>query len=463
MKKTIFIVVTRGFIVRNILRTGVLDFLKKANARIVIFFPLYGDRVIPQYLRNEFEDLQVSLIGVKEPQKKGIVQKINKLFSKLSSQLVFTLTTWKYNLIGKKSKMQRAKIWSYLEMYVYTVLSKIHFLKKIARAIEQHVFRDTYYGEYFTKYKPDVVFSTSIMSKLDIQFMKEAKSHGVKTVSMPKGWDNVAKLLYRVVPDISVFHNNVMKEHAIKEQRIDPDTIVVSGFPQFDMYKDQSILLSRNEYLKKIGLDLERKLLFFGSEGSWTPQDDTIADFLVSYVANDTLGEKVSLIIRPHFSDIKAERFNRFKNIAHVWVDDSITISDFFWDNWDPSMEETKLFINTLYHSAVTISIASTLALDACVLDKPVVAVGFKALYHPITKKDITKRLYDSDHYQSVLQTNAIDLVLDEKAFQASLKAYLADPKIKTEERTALIEKLCYKIDGNSSKRIVDAILSSTT
>ena len=52
--KTVFIVITRGFIVRNILRSGILELLKKKGYRIVVFFQSFG-RPFPQYLIDEFE------------------------------------------------------------------------------------------------------------------------------------------------------------------------------------------------------------------------------------------------------------------------------------------------------------------------------------------------------------------------------------------------------------------------
>lgn len=460
MTKTVFIIVTRGFIVRNILRTGVLDLLKKSGCHVVIFFPKYTHSEVPKYLRDEFEDDQVTLKIVSEPKKKRVQQKIYKVFSKFSSQLVFTLTTWKYNLIGKKSKMERGRIWSHIEKYAYTILSKIHILKSIARWAEQNLFRDEYYGIYFNEYKPDVVFSTSIMSKLDIQFMKEAKRRGIKTVSMPKGWDNVAKLLYRVVPDVAVFHNEVMKKHAVSDQRMNEKKIVVTGFPQFDMYTDTSLFLSREEYCKKIGINPTSRILFFGSEGGWSPKDDAIVDILARFVKeSQSTDTPIGLIVRPHYSDIKLNRYERFKNVPNVWVDDTITISDFFWDNWDPGLKETHLFMNALYHSDIVINIASTLALDGAALGKPVIGVGFGALYHPKTGKDITALVYESDHYQSVLATGAVDFVKNEEDLKRSIDDYIENPERKKEERKKLIDMLCYKIDGNSSKRIADVIL----
>ena len=61
-KKTIFSIIGRGFIARNILRSGVLDHLKKNNSRIVLFFLDNRKISLPEYLRKEFEDENVKIV-----------------------------------------------------------------------------------------------------------------------------------------------------------------------------------------------------------------------------------------------------------------------------------------------------------------------------------------------------------------------------------------------------------------
>jgi CDP-glycerol glycerophosphotransferase (TagB/SpsB family) len=108
----------------------------------------------------------------------------------------------------------------------------------------------------------------------------------------------------------------------------------------------------------------------------------------------------------------------------------------------------------------VLINMASTLTLDACCFDKPVIAVSFGVLQDERTGKDLSYFLYEADHFQDVLNTGAVDLVRSENDLFQSIDAYLTHPERKKEERKKLLEKMCYKVDGQSSKRIADEILS---
>ena len=55
-EKTIFIVVARGFIVKTILRSGVLDELKKRGHRIVVLFFSVRGAPLPETLRALGQD-----------------------------------------------------------------------------------------------------------------------------------------------------------------------------------------------------------------------------------------------------------------------------------------------------------------------------------------------------------------------------------------------------------------------
>ena len=357
----------------------------------------------------------------------------------------------------------RPSFWKYVEGMIFVPLSKIQFLKKLARYLERRIFSKEIYGELFNKHTPSVVLSTSIASKADIQFMAEAERRGIPTVSMPKGWDNVTKTLYRFVPDKLAVHNELMREAAVDIQRVKRENVVTVGFPQFDLYRKPEIIINRENYCKQMGLDPSRKIIFFGSEGRWASSDEKIVLALAEAVGDGGIFAKTaSLIIRPHFTDIKERRFDKFEQFKNVIVDKTITTSNFFMDNWDPGMEETKKFVNLLYHCDVLVTVASTLNLDAVCFDKPLININYGVLQHPKTGKDITPVLYMADHLQWVLDTGAVDLVSSDLELKNKIGEYLIDPSKKSKERGLLLDSICYKVDGNSSKRLADIVISYT-
>lgn len=461
--KTVFIVITRGFIIRNILRSGLLDILTNANIKIVILFVDLKKVGFPESLRKEFERENV-IIEVVTAEKKNtyIKQRLYNLFKSLSQYFVFSKSTWSYGQIGNEQKMNRNIAWAYLERAIFTVLSKFHFLKKIARFLEENFFFTPVYNKYFDTYQPDAVFSTSIIATHDMQFMKEAKHRGIKTISMPKGWDNITKILYRVVPDYIIVQNEIMKAQAKEVQKVAHDNIFVTGFPQFDWYRRPEIILSRKEFFERLGLPEDRKFIFFGSEGTWAPDDKRVAQVLAEALPKDDVFVfPCSMLIRPHYSDVANPRFKDFQGLPFVKVDDNYNLSEFFIDNWNPTVEETKFFVNCMYHCDIMIMIASTLALDAMAFNKSTLGLAYNILHNPRTGEDISKKWYETDHMLAVLSTNAVDIVSSDKELIDMINMNLKNPERKHKERQALIDEVCYKIDGHSSQRVADVIFKA--
>lgn len=452
--KTIFIVVARGFIMRNILRSGVLKYIKKANTKVIIFIHGKKDGYIPNYLKEEFIDTNTEIIALTTPRFGKIKNKLYYIFCKLEKWLVFSKNMWTV----RKARTSDSRLW--IKGPIFLLLNKFYFLKKIARYIEYKFFYHDCYESYFNHYKPDLVFSCSIVSTIDIAFMKSAKRRNIKTVSMPKGWDNITNRLYRFIPDNLIVQNKGMKKGAIKMQRIKRKQITVCGFPQFDWYRKPEIIMNREKYFSKIGLNPKRKLIFFGSEGLWIQNDENILKMLVEVINDDkTFIKPCNIFIRSHFSDAKTKRFDHYLGIKNIKVDDNFTFSDVFYDSCDPIKEEIIQFVNTIYHSDIIISFGSTLSLDACCFLKPNINPAFNVFFDKKTGKDISPMIYHHDHFQDVLETGAVDMVYSKKELFKSINNYLKNPDYKKENRQKLMDKMCYKVDGKSSKRIADVLL----
>lgn len=460
MPKTVFIVVTRSFIIRNILRSGVVNYLKQHGCRVVIFLQTLKGKDIPGYLREEFEDENVILEKIGQPSTDNFFDRFYRIFVRWTSLLVYSNSTWAYSKAGNVNSRSRMWFWKYVEKFVFSILTRMHFLKKTVRWLEKVVFTSKIYSEYFEKYQPEVVFSTSIIGGIDITFMKEAAKRGVKTCGMTKGWDHASRVLYRFIPDKILIQNSIMKEYLIKYQRISGEIIKVCGFPQFDWYVDGDLLVSREDFFLSLGLDPKKKLILFGSEGSWSPGDDMVVGALSRFINSNQLSSPSSLLIRPHFSDVKTERFDRFKKTGIIEMDHNINYQESLPSNWDPDVKEIKHFVNLMYHMDILVNVASTLTLDACCFDKPIISIGFGVLYNLRSGRDVTDIYYEMDHYQDVLKTGAVDLVKSEQELLDSLNGYLVHPEHKRDERKILLGKLCYKVDGNSARRVADEILS---
>lgn len=449
-KKTIFIVISQTIIIRNILRSGVFRLLLDKGHKLVIFI---NCKKLPEYINEEFRHPLVTIIPINE----FSVGKAHRKFIELTHLLLYTKTTKRYFKYSRHF-LEKNRIVVFFHLVAMRILSGIPFLKPLVRFIEQRLFKEMHpwIEKYFDEHTPDLVFSTSITSKPDNVFMKAARRRGIRTVSMPKSWDTVTKMYYRFVPDYFIVQNEHLKKELINLQQFAADKIYVSGFPQFDWYRKEEIIRSREEHFAKMGLDPKLPLILFGSQGSWYDKDYKIAEKIYEWIKHDELIKPAQILFRPHFSNVKTNEFRKYRGMPKAAYDSSYHITEDFRDNWDPTTSETIDFVNTIAHADVVVIILSTLALDAACRDKPVINVVFGSRYRK--GKDITPLMQYSNHYEWVFNTNATFRAHNFQELKEFLNVCLRDPSVKRKEREDLRNKVCYKVDGRACERIAEAL-----
>ena len=409
---------------------------------------------VPEYLKEEFKDLDVVFIAAHERS----YSRVHKALQWVTNFLIYTDSTRRYLKYGNKRHIGRSRVVAYAHIALTITLSKIFFLRPLMRWTERTFFKeeDATLQGYFDTYQPDVVFSTSVISNIDITLMKEARRRNIPTVSMPKGWDNVTRNYYRFVPDYFLVQNEILRENMAVHQDFPKENIFVIGFPQFDWYARPDVLESREEHLATLGLDPEKPYIFFASEGVWADRDHEIAEQIYSWIESGVFTQPVQLLVRPHFTNVKDGHFESFKGREHAVLDESFEVSELFLDNWDPKVSETISLANTLKHAAMLVTIVSTINLDAACYDKPLVNFLYGAKYRG--DKDISAYLFDSNHMQWVADTKALRYAHSPEELKKHIQFYLDGNDAEKEGRQKLREQLCYKVDGKSSERMVAAL-----
>jgi hypothetical protein len=107
--------------------------------------------------------------------------------------------------------------------------------------------------------------------------------------------------------------------------------------------------------------------------------------------------------------------------------------------------------------AAVTVNVASSFTIDACIFDRPVVNVRFDAAPKPYLGS--VRRQYDTDHYAFVVRSGAVRVVDSPRMLIDAVKRYLADPSLDRANRERLVRDLCYRVDGRSGARVAERIV----
>ena len=121
--------------------------------------------------------------------------------------------------------------------------------------------------EWFDFFKPDFVFTgTSMPEKIELEFLKVAKSKKIKTYSFVDHWTNISARFKSfeeyILPDELWLIDEYAKEKA-KKEGIDEYIISVTGNPYYDFLKNWTPDISKDIFFNKIGLTKNEKYILY--------------------------------------------------------------------------------------------------------------------------------------------------------------------------------------------------------
>ncbi len=347
---------------------------------------------------------------------------------------------------------------------LFTVLSKIRWLRDFVRWLDLMFLQKdevAFFLRLLTKHKPDIVISTNVSSDTEAALLKASKKQHIPTVAMPKSWDNSSKFGFRCKADYIVVWSLFVRDQAVGFQNYRPEQVWTIGVPQFDCYADQKRRMDRRAFCERYGLDPDKKIIFFGSEGKLFPNDSEIASILYDYAQS----RGYQLLVRPHFGYKQDEKkFSHLLGKPGAAVDLFNQPSALFRDEWDYSIAFMDRFLNSLYYSDVIVNTCSTLSLDGVAFDKPIISIGFdgyvKKPYH-----ESIARWYETFYYRGVIETGGVHIAQDKDDLSQTLDRYLAAPETDATGRERLRTELCGPIDGKAGERFfthVEAVMNNT-
>jgi CDP-glycerol glycerophosphotransferase (TagB/SpsB family) len=124
---------------------------------------------------------------------------------------------------------------------------------------------------------------------------------------------------------------------------------------------------------------------------------------------------------------------------------------------WDFPKDDLGHLVRLLRDADVVINVASTIALDAAILDRPVIGVAYDPAGELPYDQSI-RRYYDWTHMANVVRAQAMQLAHSPEDLQQKIVTYLRDPVLDRAGRQRIVEQQFGKVDGASVERVVDAI-----
>lgn len=438
--------------IRNVINSGLLDLLKNeftvffavppSGVQDVIKIGISEENIIRLTIPNTTRLLRLAIFMLKKAHGRKKSTKSDKIFR-----------DW-YKQNQSETDIKRNVLFHILDPIVNTKNGFKLIEKIIQNQYSFQLKRDT--KAKIKKIQPVAAFSTSYVSSWEWPLFNYLQDLHVPTATHILSFDNLTSRGY--FPLGRFDHYYTWQQSMSDELRhyfgIKPEKIKITGTPQFDFHILPSFHWSRKKTNQELGIDPTKPyIVYCANHHKHTPGEPQLISFLINTLKELEEFKGFQWVIRIHPMDHfkRWESFNKENPniiISHPWNrEDNLS----YWGT--PSKDEIALLSNTLRYAVATVTVASTVALDSCVTNTPIICVGF----HP--NKDSAEDHYYHDvhfshHYEPIVLSEAVSYVQNIEEFVEAMTMAVENPNKKIKAREVLKSQICGIVDGKSANRI---------
>jgi hypothetical protein len=345
-----------------------------------------------------------------------------------------------------------------LTCYPFANRAGLEFLSGLENASSRLLRTTNEYVRLFEELKPSLVFNAShVHSHVATYAVRAAQWLGIPTATFIFSWDNLTSQ-GRIIPQYDyylVWSEGLRKQLLGMYRSIRQEQVFVTGTPQFDFHFRPEFRWTREEFCKRVDADPARNIVLYTTGmANHMPGEPAIVERIASMLRELTELGAPQLLVRVYPKD----QTRRFEDIKRRYPE--VLLPAIPWEsNWlTPLIEDSYLLTNMLRHSAVCINVASTISLEMCMFDKPVINVGYNPPDVDPSVVDYA-RYYEFDHYRPIVESGAVEVARSEEDLRLKLIAALLHPERQAMQRRSLVRRFFgNSLDGWSSTRVAGVL-----
>jgi hypothetical protein len=417
------------------------------------------NRELDEMLKRRYQ----RVIQLSEPRERRVVEIQRELLDMAHGRWLWSEAArerWRLRAVEAKTARQKIKLWSKrIACYPFANPLGLKFLSKLERVSSRWLNTKDEYVRLYTELKPSLVFNGShVHSRLATQAVQVAQWLGIPTATFIFSWDNLTSQGRIMLPyDYYLVWNEVIREQLLElYEWIRPEQVFVTGTPQFDFHFRPEFYWSREEFCTHVGADASRPIILYSTGmANHMPGEPQIVEGIADMLKELTEFGQPQLLVRIYPKDLTG----RFEELKQKRPD--ILFPAVPWEAaWlTPHFEDAYLLTNTLRHCAAGVNVASTISLELCMFDKPVVNVG----YNPasVDKQELDyARYYDFDHYRPLVEAGAVKVAKTDRELLELLRSALATPQADSSQRSKVVEDMfADTLDGRVASRVANRLL----
>jgi hypothetical protein len=451
------VVIPRGEVIRNFIHSGALDAVKEKAA--VSLISVSFDDEMDRGLTEKFGDVH----PLNEYPERWLVRFEREILETAHNRWVWSpASRSRVRLHDAAAVTTRQRLIRAAKKVVSRPLANrvgLSALSKIERFSSHFLKTTDEYLKLMKELKPSLVFNGShVHSRVATQAVQAAQWLKIPTATFIFSWDNLTSQGRIMLPyDYFLVWNEHLKTQLLEMyNQIRPERVFVTGTPQFDFHFRSEFYQSHEEFCAEVGADPKRPIVFYTTGmANHMPGEPELVEEIADILSETGGTNPPQLLVRVYPKDLTGRFGPLKKNRPDILFQKTV-----WGKSWlTPKYEDSFALINALRHCALGINIASTVSLELCMFDKPVINVGYNPPNVPV-KDHRFADFYEFDHYRPLVSSGAVEVALNPRQMRDMINKSLSHPMHRKNERRELIDKMFGEtLDGKSAQRVAHALL----
>jgi CDP-glycerol glycerophosphotransferase (TagB/SpsB family) len=453
----IVFLLTHGFAARMMIRSGMTRRLIAQGARVTAISPNADEAYFQAECQHEGVALQQAPNGT------GRIASWFRTFRPYFLNDVMNNPALRF--VHTRQLQHRPMTASVLAMLNRTV-ARLALFREFSRMLERRVNRSKIVEELLNILRPDLLVLSNPFGREETVYLIHARELNIPVVCQMLSWDNItSKGTPLLMPNYFISWGPIMTGEISELYGFPNERIYECGVSHFDAYSQKDQFTSRCRLLKGLKLPLENPYIFYGMVASnFFPNELEILTWLVDQINNHAFARPCSLVIRPHpqtISGIYARTSRELERLraligSRVALDIPPVLSEKL--AWDLPKDDMYRLASLLAECAMCINANSTLCLDACMLDRPVISIGFDG-WKEFPYEQSARQGLDYFHIAKLLAFGGIRVARSFDDLKNHINTYLCEPSLEREGRLLSVAQECGPQDGRAAERVASTLL----
>jgi hypothetical protein len=408
MSKKVFILVPDGIGLRNFAFTKFLDVGKENGFKTVFWNNTIFN--LTDLGKEEIRIQKSKLHPVTNLFKIAKIQIALNLFVKRYKDNVYDSYRFPLSNTNFKNKVKNALI-----KVIIKVFNSENGLITIGKLMDNFERKTSYYNACYKTLvteKPSLVFCTNQRNVDAIAPLVAAKDLKIPTATFIFSWDNLPKATLIVETDYYFVWSDFMKKELLTYYpTIKESQICITGSTQFEPHYNSDLILSKEEFYQRYGLDHSRKYICFSGDDITTSPDDEqyLEDVAAAVLRLNGKGYNLGIIFRRCPVDF-SNRYNRvlekYENVI-VPIDPLWEQNGESWNTAMPTAKDIQLQVNIIFNTIFVVNIGSSMVFDFATFSKPCFYINYNSKEKRNDKWDV-KTIYNFVHFRSMPNKEAV-------------------------------------------------------